>query len=137
MKKISAWILRAIMLGVIVLGALLSGPQPLMAQDGSIQYFEPSQESPIHVDCGNGELYDWSGGKLPVRPASMEVEAFPGRWCSMVSQTPDWVSGAIVVTIIAVFLFFTVVFVFRWRMRRQNSDVVCLNDVFNETIYYQ
>jgi len=120
------------------MGALFLGPQPLLAQKGSeFQYFEPSLENPIRVDCGNGELYDWSGGKLPVRFASMEVEAFPDRWCNMQSKTPEWVTGLTIVTIIAVLLFLAVVIVFRWRMKRQNSDVVCLNDVFNETLYYQ
>ncbi len=133
--KNSLWVLRAIMLGVIVLGALFLGPQPLSAQEGSeVQYFEPSQENPIRIDCGNGELYDWSGGKLPVRFASMEVEISPGRWCSMQSKAPDWVPGMTIVTIIAALLFVAAVIVFIW-WKRQSSTEVRLEEVFVETLF--
>jgi len=134
--KNSLWILRALVLGVIVLGVLVLGPQPLMAQEGSeVQYFDPSQENPIRVDCGNGELYDWSGGALPVHFASMEVEISPGRWCSMQAKTPEWVIGMAIITIIVALLFVAAVFAFWWRIRRQNSTEVRLDEVFDVALY--
>ncbi|PIZ63124.1 hypothetical protein COY16_02730 [Candidatus Roizmanbacteria bacterium CG_4_10_14_0_2_um_filter_39_13] len=136
MNKLT-WIPRALLLVGIVLGALVLGPQPLMAQEAlGYEYFEPSQEDPIRVDCGNGELYDWTGGELPVRFSSMEVEVSPGRWCSMEFQPPDWVSGMTIITLIAAFLLVAAIFVFRWRFKRQNS-AVRLDEVFEENLYFQ
>lgn len=120
------WVLRAIMLGVIVLGALFLDPQPLLAQEGvEVVYFTPSSK-PITIVCDGNEV-EWQSGSLQAQrdypfwevrvedgwcrmPAFFTLEGWPvGVDVTHVTETPATKSHGIGGIVFSVFLILLIV----------------------------